>query len=221
MNSRFYIRLIVVTFLVSCCTQVTWAQSRDANRIKRELDESRDRISGQRVSRQAEVIRLEQMIERLQARVTRLERQSMGSNHFPAVSVMEAKAVLNFAEEQLKESERLFKRGAATENQVASDRLAVVRARAQVNIAKAAQMDRRFSLELGVTHAEIRLADVMSKQDQLKRMVAKGFATARGLELRNLDVDQAQKELLRARARLEFQRQLTDTEEAKSADTDR
>lgn len=218
MNSCSYIRLIVVTILVTCCTQATWAQSRDVNRIKRELDESRDRISGQRVSRQAEVMRLEQMIERLQARVTRLERQSMGSNHFPAVSVTEAKAELIFAEAQLRESERLLKQGTATENQVAGDRLAVARARAQIKVARAAQVDRRFSLELDVTYAESRLAAVMSKQEQFKRLVAKGFATAQGLEFRKLDVDLAQKELLRAKARLEFQQQLTEAEEAKPSD---
>ncbi len=220
MKSCSYIRLIAVTVLVTCCTQVIWAQSRDADRVKRQVDENRNQISGQRVSRQVEIIRLEQMIERLQARVTRLERQSMGSSYFPAVSVLEAKAMLAFAESQVKESERLFKLGFATERRVGSDRLAVVRAQAQVKVAQAGQADQRISAELAVKYAEGRLAEVMLKQEQLKRMVARGFATTEGLEVRKLEVAQAQQELLRAQARLKFQQQLMDTKEAKSTNVD-
>lgn len=220
MNSCSYGRLIAVTILVACCSQDAGAQPRDADRVNRELEEARSRISDQRVSRQAEVMRLEQMIERLQERVTRLERQSMGPNYFPVISVLEAKAAFDFAEAQLKESEQRLQEGTATEAQVAGDRLAVVRARAQVDIAKAAQIDRTFSLELDVTHAERRLAEAKTKQERLEQLVAKGYGSVTGLQALELEVDQAQKELLRARTRLEFQQQVMGAKESTRRDAD-
>ena len=218
--NRPYVRLIVVAILVACCLQTSWAQSPDANRVKQDLDDVRRRIGDQRVSRQTEVARLDQIIERLQERVTRLERQLMGSNQFPAISMVEAKAVLDFAEAQLKESERQRQDGAATETQVAGHRLSLVRARAQVEFAKAAHLDRTFSLELDVLHAERRLADATTKQKQLKQLVAKGYASSKSLQLRQLEVEQAHKTLLRARTRLQFQQVLADAEDAKFPVTD-
>ena len=103
MNSCSYGRLMAFTVLATCCAQDSWAQPRDADRVNRELEEARSNISDQRVSRQAEVMRLEQIIRRLESRVTRLERQLMGPNYFPTISIMEAEAALDFATAQFQQ----------------------------------------------------------------------------------------------------------------------
>ena len=56
------------------------------------------RISEQRVLRQTEVMRLEQLIDGIGKRVNRMERQLFANSRFPAITVSEAEAALVLAE---------------------------------------------------------------------------------------------------------------------------
>ncbi|MBP89982.1 MAG: hypothetical protein CMJ64_25280 [Planctomycetaceae bacterium] len=137
MNRFAPAQLVVIACLVVFASTETPGQPPETNRIESELQAGRSRIRGERVSRQVEVIRLEKAIERLQERVTRLERLSLRTTQFPAITVMEAEAELRYAESQLEESARLHEKGELSEARVASGRLSVVRARAQLEIARA------------------------------------------------------------------------------------
>lgn len=208
MNRFLLVHLVVIVCVVAWCAQPAPSQPPRANRLKIELEEGRNRTTEQRVARQVEVIRLEKMIEHLQSRVTWLERQLLGTNQFPAITVLEAQATLQFAEAQLKATEQLQEKGAASETQVAGDQLAVVRARGQLAVAKAAQADRTVALEIEVTRAQRRLAEETQKQEQLQKLVVRGYGSEDGLRLQESAVELAQQELQRAQGRLALQHEI-------------
>ena len=56
---------------------------------------------------------------------------------------------------------------------------------------------------MDVLFAERQLLEQTNESSQLERLVAKGYASSNGLAYRKLDVGLAEKQLLRARLRLE------------------
>jgi multidrug resistance efflux pump len=163
-------------------------------------------IGNQQVQRQTEVMRLERMLRQFESRVIRLERQLMSVSRLPTITMAEAKAGVDFAEVQLRESEQLHKKGEITEVGLAADRLALARAQGQFDAAEAAHAESLMQLELDVLFAERQLLEQTNESSQLERLVAKGYANSNGLAYRKLDVGLAEKQLLRARLRLESQR---------------
>ncbi len=214
MNYSVSSRIVIVACLVAFHSQPGQTQPPSANRPPGSL--FRNRTSDERVSRQAEVLRLQQMIDGLRSRVQRLERQSFSSGQFPAFTVVESEAALSFAETRLAVSEQAFKDGEASELQVAGDRLGLVRARAQLDLARAAHADRSLVLETDVAYAQRRLVEESQKQQQLQLMVAKGYTSTDGLDLQTIDVDLARNELLRARSRLELHQKMSGSAEPAS-----
>jgi hypothetical protein len=166
------------------------------------------RISGERTTRQVEVLRLQDSIDRLQSRVQRLERAALSGGAFPAFTIEESEAELAFAEAQLAERLRDQQDGNASEVQVAADRLRLVRARSQLTLARAAHVDRKLALQTEVADARRKLIEESQQEQQLQRLVAKGYASAEGWELQQIDVEVAKKLLLRAQSRLEVYEQL-------------
>jgi hypothetical protein len=209
MNHRIWLSPLVATCVI--CFGIYEASAQTAlQRTDPLLDDPavvRAAISEQKVLRQTEVIRLERLIDQLQTRMMRLERQSFASTRFPAITVTEAEAALEYAEAQLQESERLTEQGEATKTRIASDQLAVARARGQLLVANAAHTENLIVLELDVIDAQRRCIEESQRMVQLERLVAKGYASADGLQLRKLDFDRAKKELQLARLRLETQQQ--------------
>ena len=205
---RLFAVLVVAACLAAFVAPPAPSQRPTPGRVQRELEANRSRTADQRVARQVEVIRLEKMIERLEARILRLERQQLATSQFPAITVTEAEAALNFAEAELERSKALNQRDVATEADVAADQLAVIQARAQRQIAQAAQDDRIASLKVELTYAEQRVAEETQKQQQLEQLVARGYGSADGLKLQRLAVDVAKQELVRAKSRLAAQREL-------------
>ena len=147
------------------------------------------RISGERTTRQVEVLRLEQSLDRLQSRVRRLERLVVSGGSLPAFTIEESQAELAFAETQLTARERDLQRGEASEVDVAADRLQVVRARSQLLVARAAHVDRKIALEIEVADARRKLIEETQQQQQLQRLVAKGYASTEGWELQQIEVE--------------------------------
>jgi hypothetical protein len=166
------------------------------------------RISGERTTRQVEVLRLEQSLDRLQSRVRRLERLVVSGGSLPAFTIEESQAELAFAETQLTAREHDLQRGEASEVDVAADRLQVVRARSQLLLARAAHVDRTIALETEVADARRKLIEETQQQQQLQRLVAKGYASTEGWELQQIKVEVAKKLLLRAQSRLELYQHL-------------
>lgn len=192
----------VICLLVLLGTQTdTLAQQPPVRRLDRDLETERNRISRERTSRQTEVARLERMVERLQERVVQLERRLFGSTQFPAITVNEAEAVLRFAKKRLDEDESLLEEGRLAESQVEADRLAVIRAKAQLSIAQAARRERSVILDIERIDAEKTVAEENRKLDQLRSLLAKGFGTTSNLELQKLVVARAEKELQRVKIR--------------------
>ena len=172
-------------------------------RLQGELNVQRARIDEQRVQRQTEVIRLEQIIDRFQSRVTRLERQMLSMTRLPVISIAEAQAAVEYADAQLRESEQLHEKGEISDVQIAGDRLEVARAGGQLDAAKAAHADGLIALELDVLYAERHLYEQTQEKSQMERFVAKGYTSSDGLRLRILDVALAEKQLQLARLRLQ------------------
>jgi hypothetical protein len=162
------------------------------------------RISGERTTRQAEVLRLQESIDQLQARVRRLERMAVSGGEFPAFTIEESEAELAFAEIQLAARLRALEEGEANEVQVAADRLQLARAKSQLALAQAAYADRRLELESDVADARRKLIEETKQQEQLQRLVAKGYASTEGWELQQVNVELAKNHLLRAQSRLNF-----------------
>jgi hypothetical protein len=173
------------------------------DRLQEILNAQDAKIGEQRVQRQTEVMRLERLIEPMQDRIVRLERQLLSTSWLPAITIPEAEAELAFAEAQLAESERLFDNGAVTEVQVARDRLALVRARGQLESAKAAHAEARILMELNVAYAQRDLLAAANEKEQMQRMVAKGYSSSEALRYQIIEVDLAEKQLKLARLRLD------------------
>ena len=166
------------------------------------------RISGERTTRQVEVLRLQESLDQLQSRVQRLERQTLSGGAFPAFTIEEAEAELALVEARLQDRQQ----GAESAVQLAADRLQLVRARSQLTLARAAYVDRRLALETEVADARRKLIEESQQEQQLQRLLAKGYASAEGWELQQIDVEVAKKLLLRAQARLAVYQQLDDSE---------
>ena len=61
---------------------------------------------------------------------------------------------------------------------------------------------------MDVLFAERELLAQTNESSQLERLVAKGYASSNGLAYRKLDVSLAEKQLVRARLRLETQKKM-------------
>jgi hypothetical protein len=175
------------------------------------LDVTRSRIGDERISRQSEVERLERLLEAFETRLIRMERQQLRVSRFPAVTLAEAEATLEFAKLQLKESEYRLQRGDATEAQVASDRLALVRAKGQLDAATFAHQESILTLQVDVVYAERRLTAVRAEKEVTERLAAKGYASTDALHLLILDESLAEKDLQLARLRLQAQQKAAET----------
>lgn len=170
------------------------------------------RISGERTTRQVEVLRLDESMDRLESRVQRLERQALSGGAFPAFTIEESEAELALVEAQLAARRRDRQQGEATEVQLAADRLQLVRARSQLTLARAAYVDRTLALQTEVADARRKLLEESQQEQQLQRLVAKGYASAEGWELQQIEVEVAKKLLLRAQSRLAVYEQLGNPE---------
>lgn len=177
-----------------------------AQRLGGNLDVTRSRIGDERVQRQTEVMRLERMLEAFETRITRLERQLMRSSRFPAITIAEAEAAVEFAKAQLQESEHEQKRGTATPVQVASDQLALARAQGQLESATAAVQENILTLEMDVVYAERRLLEARKEKEVHQRLAAKGYTSSDSLQFLILNEGLAEKELQLAKMRLQAQR---------------
>lgn len=164
------------------------------------------RISEQRVLRQTEVMRLEQLIDGIGRRVTRMERQLLATSRFPAITVPEAEAALVLAETRLKATEK--NRAENSEIQIAADQLAVTQAKGQLQIAIAAQAENLILLDLDRIHAESEYVAQSNELIFLERSVAKGYTSGDRLPQRRLEVELAKKRLDLAKLRLSTQKRL-------------
>jgi hypothetical protein len=135
-----------------------------------------------------------------------MERQMLSMSRLPAITIAESEAEVEFAEAQLKESEHLHGKGQRTEVEVARDRLSLVRARGQLDAARAAHAESKIILELEVAYAKRQLFQATNEKEQMQRFVAKGYTSSNGLRYQIMDVDLAEKQLQLAQLRLESQR---------------
>lgn len=196
---------LLVSLTLLACISVGDAQGQTAAQLNRNSRQAvlNAQIGNQQVQRQTEVMRLDRMLRQFESRVVRLERQVMSVSRLPTITIAEAKAGIEFANAQLRESEDLYKKGEITEVGLAADRLALARAQGQFDTAESAHKESLLQLELDVIFAERELLEQTNENSQLERLVAKGYASSSGLAYRKLDVDLAEKQLLRARLRLE------------------
>ena len=164
------------------------------------------RVTGERVTRQVEVLRLQREIDEIDSRVLRLERQAIASGGLPPYSIEEAEAALVLAETQLAATEKGLEEGEATETDVARDRLQLARAKSQLKLAKSSHADEKLSLESDLAHVERQLARETKDYEQMQRLVAKGYTSSDSLELKKLDVELALIAVQRAKKRLELYR---------------
>ncbi len=202
MNRACFIGLILMACLIACYGQRGHGQP-PAGR-KGALGELGARVGDQRASRQAEVIRLDKRIDQLQSRVQQLERQIVVLSQAPIPDVAESEAALALAEARLAADERALSKGLIEELQVAADRYDVLRARKQLDLARAAYQDRTLTLEMDLTYAEGRLAEVNQRREYLERMVAKGYTSSDALKLQTNETEIARKQLEQAHKRLQL-----------------
>lgn len=205
MNRSLWLLLAFVAMICFRCGVATGQAPTglDTGPLNDELNVQRAQIDQQRVQRQTEVMRLEQIIQRFESRVTRLERQWLTVARLPGITISEAEAGVQFAEAQLKESEQLHQQGEISAVSVAAARLAVAQAQGQMDAAKAAHADSLIALELDVLYAERFLFEQIQERTRLERLVARGFTSSEGLRLSILDEGVAQKRLVLAKLRLE------------------
>jgi hypothetical protein len=182
--------------------------SAEAQRLTQDPDVLQSRIADQRVQRQTEIMRLERMIEEMDSRLIRLERQQMRAARLPAISVAEAEAVLDFAQAKLEASESLLDSGKVDPVQVASDRLALVRAEGQLNAAKAAQEESLLLMELDVVYAESQLMELRREKEVTQRLAAKGYTSSDRLQHLLMKEQLAEKELQLVKLRLQTQKKV-------------
>jgi hypothetical protein len=81
-----------------------------------------------------------------------------------------------------------------------------MRARGQLDAAQAAHAESKIIMELEVAYAQRQLLEATNEKEQMKRFVAKGYASSDGLRYQIMDVDLAEKQLQLAQLRLEAQR---------------
>lgn len=168
-----------------------------------EQDLTRARIGEQRVQRQTEVMRLEAILDRLDSRLTRIERSMLANSRLPSFTVAESEASLKFSQAQLSACEQADNQQGDRELQLAKYRLAVVQAQGQLKVTKAADAERLLLLELELLHAERKLVVAAQEMNQLERLVARGYASSEGLKVKQNDQDIAEKEVRLAKLRLD------------------
>ncbi|MFK8112026.1 MAG: hypothetical protein AB8B91_07475 [Rubripirellula sp.] len=205
-------RLLIALALVLQANQAPAQSPGRSSRIQAERAVTRSRIGDQRVQRQTEDLRLEEMIDRMGARLMRIERNMLSSSRFPSITISESEAGLVFARAQLKAQESHQEVGEDRELNLARLRLAVAQAEGQLEVAKAANAESLLLLELDVLQAERRLALATRETQQLERLVARGYANSDGLEMKLLDKSVAEKEVQLARLRLQTQKKLNPEE---------
>lgn len=176
--------------------------------IERAQDVTRGRIGEQRVQRQTEILRLEQIIDRLGDRLTRIERSVLFNPQFPAITITESTANLRFAQAQKEAGQARQTEGPESELANAKHELAVIQATGQLEVAKAAHEERLLLLELDVLRANRRLLVATQESEQLERLVARGYVSSEGLKMKQLDQQVAEKEVQLARLRLAAQQKL-------------
>lgn len=209
-TSKLLLALLIVPFVLP--SDPSMGQSGSLRRNARQIAIDAQ-IGNQQVQRQSEVSRLERMLREFESRMIRVERQMMSLSRLPTITIAEAKAGLEFAQAQLRESEKLHKEGKINDVALAADRLALARARGQLDTAESAHAESLVRAEMDVLYAERELLTQTNENSQLERLVAKGYATSNSLAYRKLDVSLAEKQLQRARILLEAQKKSSDQAE--------
>lgn len=180
------------------------------DRLRGSLNSLNNGIGEQRVQRQTEVLRLEELLRSAEERITRLERKVLFSASAPSMTLPEAEATLAFAKAQLKESETLHRDGKVSDVTLARHRLENVRAQGQLETTVYAHADRLIALEIEVLYAERDFSELTQLHERIERFVAKGYTSSEGLKRSEYDLGLAQKRVELARLRLAAQKQATD-----------
>ncbi len=209
------IRLIqLIVFLACLCLPENTAVSQTSSQLSRDqlrgtLDIQNAKIGEQRVQRQTEISRLEELLRTTEDRLTRLERRVSATSQAPLITIAEAEAEVAFTLAQLQESERLHTEGKITDVALARHRLDHVQAEAQLDTSKFTHADRLIALEMEVLYFERTLDEQMRQQRHLERLVAKGYSSSDSLKNAAYDVAIAGKQVKQARLRLAIQRRAT------------
>lgn len=212
-DKRTYLYALTLSM---CFSATAFAQQSNTtkNRIPRTklhsgLSSQQSRSGEQRVQRQAEILRLEQIIDDLRDRIERLERFHNSSNRLPMITVAEAQANLEYAEAQrTKAPAEEENAGGAAHVQDAKDRIAIVQARGQLAMAKAASQEAILAMELEVLYYQRRYTSTSVALKQLERLAARGLTSTEGLQTKMMDLQTAEKELQLAQLRLKTQQTL-------------
>jgi hypothetical protein len=198
------VRLILLFALLTHQATVVLAQLPSDPDLERDV--TRARISEQRVQRQTEVMRLETMLERLDSRLTRIERTLLSGSRLPLFTIAESEASLKLAEAQLSSYEQAPNDQQDHVLQLAKHRLAVVQAQGQLQMARAAHTERLLLLELEVLYAERKLTTAGQELHQLERLIARGYASSESLKAKQTDKAIAEKEVQLAKLRLDTEK---------------
>jgi multidrug resistance efflux pump len=140
---------------------------------------------------------IEKRLGELEQRVDRLERRLVVT---PELTKAESR--LAAAREKLEHTERLYKKGYVSELQVEADRLAVAKARQELQLAKADRTRRHALLEIDVLQAEHKLAIATERLRFRERLRIKGYVTDSQVQTDKIAAERARRELERAQARL-------------------
>jgi hypothetical protein len=159
-----------------------------------------NRIGGETVQRQSEILRMDTTATQLESRISKLERQLLSTHSYPALTTAEAKAALALAIAQNIEIRSLPSK--PTQVQIATGRLAVTRAESQLAIALALQKESMIFCELDIIAAERELLRTSKYFEMQQRLIAKGRTTSRGLAENKFAVTAAQRKVDLMRLRL-------------------
>jgi multidrug resistance efflux pump len=143
---------------------------------------------------------LRRQVDDLERRVLALEQILGGPTLSDAVSL--AQASLSAAEEKLQHTERLFQKGFVSKVQLEADRFQVARTRKELEAAKAARNANKLFLEIEVLTAEQVLAIASTKLEFTEKLFKKGFTTEAEVKTNRLKVENARRQLERAKAAL-------------------
>jgi len=152
---------------------------------------------------------LAKRITELEKRVAKLERLLLVDALASTSTVSEAEAKLVAAEERLQYSQRLHGKGYVSKTDLDADRAGVLKARRQLELAKAAQDDITKVLEIEVLEAEHNLAVATQRLEYTERLAAKNYATEAAVKAEKLTVEKAFKELVRVEAKLQVHQEPT------------
>ena len=154
---------------------------------------------------------LDERIGKLEQRVTTLERLLLVQS---GVTVAESR--LAAAEETLQYTERLHKKGFVTQLQLEAGKLAVARALKELQLAKAAQKEKKSVLEIEVLKAEHNLSIATAHLRFSERLRQRGFVTELQVKADKFVLEKARNALERAKAKLKtYQQSLKDADNKK------